>query len=78
MKYACFVSCVAFLGASIAVPKVYAAEREFTKLFNGLNLAGWHVDVPAIDKDPSISSPFIVRNGNLVSLGSPGGAYYHQ
>jgi hypothetical protein len=42
-------------------------------LYNGKDLKGWHVDVPAMDKDPSIKSPFIIRNGLLVSLGKPGG-----
>ena len=42
-------------------------------LFNGKNLNGWHVDVPAMDKKPDTINPFIVRNGMLVSLGTPGG-----
>ncbi|MDQ6812772.1 MAG: DUF1080 domain-containing protein [Bacteroidota bacterium] len=43
------------------------------RLFNGKNLAGWHVDVPAMDTDQSVKSPFIIRRGLLVSLGTPGG-----
>ena len=42
-------------------------------LFNGKDLSGWHVDVPAMDGNPQVSSPFIVRDGLLVSLGEPGG-----
>jgi len=42
-------------------------------LFNGKNLDGWHMDVPAMDEDTSVQSPFIVRDGMLVSLGTPGG-----
>ncbi|WP_276373080.1 DUF1080 domain-containing protein [Chryseolinea sp. H1M3-3] len=42
-------------------------------LFNGKDLKGWHIDVPDMDKDPQLKSPFIVRNGMLVSLGTPGG-----
>lgn len=42
-------------------------------LFNGTSLAGWHMDVPALDKNPSGQKPFIVRDGHLVSLGRPGG-----
>jgi len=42
-------------------------------LFNGKDLKGWHVDVPAMDKKPDTINPFIVRNGMLVSLGTPGG-----
>ncbi len=42
-------------------------------LFNGHDLTGWHADVPDMDDDATIDSPFIVRNGLLVSLGTPGG-----
>ncbi len=42
-------------------------------LFNGTDLTGWHIDVPDMDKDSTLRNPFIVRNGLLVSLGSPGG-----
>lgn len=42
-------------------------------LFNGKDLAGWHIDVPDMDKDKSLKNPFIVRSGMLVSLGTPGG-----
>lgn len=42
-------------------------------LFNGKDLTGWHVDVPDMDNDATLKNPFIVRNGMLVSLGTPGG-----
>ncbi len=42
-------------------------------LFNGFDLKGWHVDCPDQDADPTKPTPFIVRGGNLVSLGKPGG-----
>jgi hypothetical protein len=42
-------------------------------LFNGKDLTGWHADVPARDKNPNEIMPFIVRDGMLVSLGTPGG-----
>jgi|SRR5688572_23869315 len=42
-------------------------------LFNGKDLSGWHIDVPDMDKDKSLKTPFTVRNGMLVSLGTPGG-----
>jgi hypothetical protein len=42
-------------------------------LFNGNDLTGWHWDVPAMDNDPEVRNPFIVRNGLLVSLGTPNG-----
>jgi hypothetical protein len=42
-------------------------------LFNGSDLSGWHIDVPAMDVNPDTLNPFIVRDGMLVSLGTPGG-----
>lgn len=42
-------------------------------LFNGKDLSGWHVDVPAADDNPEIEPTFVVRDGNLVSLGKPNG-----
>ena len=42
-------------------------------LFNGKDLNGWHIDVPEMDSVPSAKSPFIVRKGMLVSLGTPQG-----
>ena len=42
-------------------------------LFNGKDLTGWKVDVPSADKNPDIQPSFIVRDGNLVSLGKPNG-----
>ena len=44
-----------------------------TSLFNGQDITGWHVDVPKMDNDANARNPFIVRNGMLVSLGTPGG-----
>src|SRR5690606_16532225 len=42
-------------------------------LFNGKDLTGWHVDVPDMDDNPAVTTPFIVRDGYLVSLGNPQG-----
>lgn len=42
-------------------------------LFNGKDLTGWHTDVPAMDTNAHAKNPFIVRNGLLVSMGSPSG-----
>ncbi len=49
------------------------AAQDPVELFNGKNLSGWHVDVPRMDADPDLKSPFIVRDGMLVSLGEPRG-----
>src|SRR5690349_20542933 len=46
---------------------------ETKSLFNGTDLSGWHIDIPAMDKDSTLRNPFIIRNGLLVSLGEPGG-----
>lgn len=48
-------------------------ESITTQLFNGNNLDGWHMDVPAMDSIPNRNSPFIVKDGNLISLGEPRG-----
>jgi len=48
-------------------------QRQSMSLFNGKDLSGWHVDVPAMDNAPNVNSPFIVRDGKLVSLGTPNG-----
>ncbi len=42
-------------------------------LFDGKDLSGWTPDVPARDADPNGSPSFVVRDGKLVSLGTPGG-----
>ena len=42
-------------------------------LFNEKDLSGWHVDVPKMDNDPNLESPFIIRDDVLVSLGTPRG-----
>lgn len=42
-------------------------------LFDGKTLQGWHADVPEMDTNTLARNPFIVRNGMLVSLGTPGG-----
>ena len=47
--------------------------QEAVSLFNGRDLDGWHMDVPALDSIPDARIPFIVREGNLVSLGTPEG-----
>src|SRR5690606_12941880 len=47
--------------------------KDTYNLFNGSDLSGWHVDVPAMDEDTQVQNPFIVRDGMLVSLGEPQG-----
>jgi hypothetical protein len=49
------------------------SHAQSRSLFNGRDLSGWHIDIPAMDTIASAINPFIVRNGMLVSLGTPGG-----
>lgn len=59
-------------GANAAAPQALT-PRHLTPLFNGKDLSGWTADVPAKDEDKNAPASFIVRNGMLVSLGTPGG-----
>lgn len=62
--------CVVTVGGSTSR---CASGRQARSLFNDKDLTGWHVDVPAADSNVRLRSPFIVRNGLLVSLGEPRG-----
>jgi hypothetical protein len=67
----------------IVLPLVAAAQdppaaeaivpSKVMSLFNGKDLTGWTADVPAKDKDPNVPPSFIIRDGMLVSLGTPRG-----
>ena len=41
-------------------------------LYSGTDLEGWHIDVPEMDT-ADVRNPFIIRDGLLVSLGTPQG-----
>jgi len=69
MKKLIVVAVVALAGSSCQS----LSQRQSMSLFNGKDLTGWHVDVPKMDNDPDVKSPFIVRDGLLVSLGTPNG-----
>ena len=60
------------LSVTMLCLKAQSAKKTIS-LFNGKDLTGWHADVPAMDTNAQAISPFIVRNGMLVSLGTPGG-----
>jgi Domain of Unknown Function (DUF1080) len=60
--------CILFFSAELS-----AQKKKAIALFNGKDLTGWHVDVPEMDKNPSAKTPFIIRDGKLVSLGTPNG-----
>jgi len=69
MKKLIVVSIIATAGLSCQV----WPGRKSVSLFNGKDLSGWHVDIPKMDDDPNLESSFIVRDGLLVSLGTPRG-----
>jgi hypothetical protein len=56
----------------ILLANSYSFAQSYS-LFNGKDLKGWHIDVPEMDTNKTARNPFIVRNGMLVSLGTPGG-----
>ena len=58
---------------SLITPLVVGSLATAKPLFNGKDLTGWKTDVPSADKNPDIKPSFIVRDGNLVSLGNPQG-----
>lgn len=46
-------------------------EQKSKSLINGTDLSGWHVDVPEMDTNADAINPFIIRDGMLVTLGTP-------
>ncbi len=63
----------AILGLLFFVAYPLCNAQESIDLFNGKDLTGWHIDVPEMDRNPNATTPFIVRNRQLVSLGEPQG-----
>ena len=51
----------------------FSSFAQSKSLFNGKDLTGWHIDVPDMDKNTALKSPFFVRDGKLVSMGTPNG-----
>jgi len=70
---AALVGILAGVPAQAAPPAEARTPDRVIPLFNGKDLSGWTADVPAKDADPNAPASFIVRNGLLVSLGTPGG-----
>jgi len=66
------IAAVTLLLQASAADQVITPSR-VTPLFNGRDLSGWTADVPEKDTNPSARDSFIVRNGVLVSLGTPPG-----
>ena len=61
------------LSSSFFLFIVHFSNAQTISLFNGESLDGWHVDVPEMDNNPDAINPFIIRDGKLVSLGTPAG-----
>ncbi|MBL8727201.1 MAG: DUF1080 domain-containing protein [Planctomycetes bacterium] len=59
----------AFLAAACAT----TSPATEVSLWNGTDLRGWHADVPAADGGRDVPASFVVRDGRLVSLGTPAG-----
>lgn len=81
MKQLLLCLCVAL--CSVQCHQASKKSPRIIELYNGKDLSGWHIDVPDMDKDKTLKSPFLVRNGELVSMGNPQGhiitdAIYHD
>lgn len=59
--------------SALFITAAITAAAQTRSLFNGKDHTGWHIDVPAKDKDANAPSPFIIRNGMMVSLANPQG-----
>lgn len=66
-------NCIVLLVLAATLLVQTNATAQTRSLFNGKDLSGWHVDVPAMDTNAKAINPFIIRNGLLVSLGTPQG-----
>lgn len=62
-----------FLILSIFLFSSCSTKQTSTSLFDGESLDGWFIDVPEMDTIPDARNPFIIRDGMLVTLGTPGG-----
>jgi hypothetical protein len=67
------IALVAVFALTACTPSPVADAPQTISLFNGTDLSGWHIDVPALDKNPDTTASFIVRDSMLVSMGTPGG-----
>ena len=67
MKQITFSSLILIVLVACSIPPAT------TSLFNGKDLSGWHMDNPSMDTVENKTTPFIVRDGMLVSLGKPEG-----
>ena len=64
---------IATILATTILPCNSSGPAQTISLFNSKDLNGWHIDVPEMDTNANTKSPFIIRNGLLVSMGKPNG-----
>ncbi len=66
-----------YTAAVFIIPAIFVCSlssvAQSHSLFNGKDLSGWHIDIPEKDTNAAAINPFIIRNGLLVSLGTPQG-----
>ena len=67
-----FFATISFIALFICYLPISASSQTIN-LFNGKDLSGWHADVPELDTNKNAVFPFVIRNGLLVSLGTPHG-----
>lgn len=58
---------------SLTLLALLASCSSMPVLFNGQDLSNWHADIPSADKNPDLKESFSVRDGMLISHGSPEG-----
>jgi hypothetical protein len=63
----------ALLGLSALFLSACSSGPETVSLFEGADLRGWHADVPDADGGKKVPASFEIRDGMLISNGSPGG-----
>ena len=77
MKNLILLSLLAVCAMSCKTPAPKEAEEApepaYKDLYNGHDLSGWHIDVPKMDSDTALKSPFLIRDSLLVSMGTPEG-----
>ncbi|MEO6330047.1 MAG: DUF1080 domain-containing protein [Ginsengibacter sp.] len=62
-----------FAASQLLAQVKFTQTHKTVNLFNGKDLSGWHADIPEMDTNASAKNPFIIRNGMLVSMGTPNG-----
>lgn len=67
------IACLFAFSPCLNPTQAQESDNDAVSLFNGNDLEGWHIDAPKLYENPDADPPFIVRDGKLVSLGTPRG-----